>query len=133
MEEVLRDGAAASYQLLASGVIFARMSGLITVQVLTHMHVGRQRKAPGFPGASVCDFRSAVLAFSAADLDSWLLDQGVALRSVPSAVIVTPPQVELFLEHAASVAASGINRQVFLAAAPAMRWAEAHAARRRST
>ena len=133
MIEVLGGGGAARYRVLSDGVIFAAMSGVITIDSLSVMHAKRQRQQPGLPAASVCDFRGAVIALCSVDLDRWLRDQGAALRCVPSAVVVTVEQAEVFLQHAGRVASEGINRQVFLDLQPALRWAEAHAVRRQWT
>ena len=133
MIELLGGGGVARYRVLRSGVIFAVLTGVITMESLNVMHAKRQRQAPGLPAASVCDFRGALLAFCSADLDDWLRDQGSALRYVPSAVVVTDEQADVFLRHAGNMASKGINRQVFLDLQQALGWAEAHAVRRQWT
>lgn len=120
-------------ELVRSGVLYGRMSGVITIGTLSAMSAERQRQMPGMPAAAVIDYRHAVVAFSARQLSNWMRDQGAGFRCVPSALVAHEEYVDLFLQHAADMAVSAVNRQVFLDPLQALDWATAHGVRRQWT
>lgn len=86
------------------------------------MELARRQQAK----AIVQDWRSAVVAFSGADLSlapQWA-EAELALQ-LPTALVVSPAVVDLFREHARRMATHGIFRRVFAEPEGARQWAQA--------
>lgn len=117
--------------LRPDGVLVVRMSGPLTGAALAEVKrdiAGRFAGRPVF--AFVVNYVHAACALSAADLDAVLAgERHGSVPSLPAAMVVPPPLVDLFEGHSMRMAAEGIVRRTFTADAPALEWASRHAQR----
>lgn len=70
------------------------------------------------PVCFVADYSGSVVAF-----DSSTLEKLAKGHSIPGALVVSPPALNLFLGHSQRMAARGVARRVFTCPERALSWA----------
>ena len=133
MSEVSSGLTAVHYTRLVSGVLLARVLGVVTVPGWRECH--RRMLADGGPPvlAGALDFTASALAVSPRDLLGSLQALPRWAQEIPLAFVSTHDQEPQLLDYSSAAAGLGVNRQVFRDLAPALRWASRHAVRRQST
>lgn len=111
-----------------AGVVSIRMPGLVTPGMLQQAmrEVGATRDIQ--PLCFVADFAGSVVAADGVVLDGLMAAGGAADTSMPGACVVSPPILNLFLDHAQRMAARGVTRRVFVCPESAHLWAQRQAA-----
>ena len=105
------------------GVLVVRMSGPLTGEALLHFKAEVVRLYGADIRGFVADYRGAMVAVSAAELDAVLDDgQDGSAPSMPAALLVRASDAPAFEAHAARMALLRIRRRVFVEPLAALAW-----------